>query len=133
MQLRGSLLVLPASPQLKNHTGVLLQSQPRLPKCPPGPRVHEQPCPRATNPAPLSPAPMGSAPTGEKRSGTGLPFSLPSEPFWLRGNPEMILEGESSLSLGKTQVVARRDNPSPSGRDASPPAGPGMRPWRLWQ
>ncbi|XP_005037814.1 PREDICTED: zinc finger protein ZIC 2 [Ficedula albicollis] len=86
-----------AAPRLKNRKGVPLQSQP-LPAtvCPnplPGPGAHEQPCPRATNPAPPSAAPMGSAAAGEKRSGTGLPFSLPSEPFWLRGNPGMILEG----------------------------------------
>ncbi|XP_030815480.1 uncharacterized protein LOC115909890 [Camarhynchus parvulus] len=118
MQLRGSLLVLPAFPQLKNHTGVPLQRQSlAATACPnplPGPGADEQPCPRATNPAPPSPALAGSSPTGEKRSAAGLAFSLPSEPFCLRGSPGMILGGvrwpPSGRSAGR---VAARTAPAP--------------------
>lgn len=121
MQLRGSLLVLPASPQLKTHTEVLLQSQ-SLPATVflnplSGPGVHEQPYPRATNPAPPSPAPEGSAPAGEKRSGAGLPFSLPSEPFWLLGSPGMILEG------GRRPPSGQSSGHVAAGTAAVPPAG----------
>lgn len=121
MQLRGSLLVLPAFPQLKNHTGVPLQNQ-SLPDtaCPnplTGPGADKQSCPRATDPAPPSPAPAVSSPTGEKRSAAGLPFSLPSEPFCLRGSPGMIPEGASRPPSGRSagRVEARTAPVPPAG------------------